>query len=244
MVQGRGRVLAVIAAAAGCALVVAPAAGAATITVCAKSKTGELRLRSGAAAKKKCPKGWKRVRWSTTGAAGRGGIPGLPGAIGPQGPVGPAYTVRDGNGAVVGQFLGVLLQGFPIYTVLRDGGQFNYLASGEVFSIGTPSPNWKTNDCSGTAYAKPISALGPGSGPRLFGGPYRFIFRTLSGGTFGPTSAWKVRPETETIPATQLYRRNSTTGVCEVDGGPYAGELVPLDAVPAPPDFVGPLTVS
>ena len=176
---------------------------------------------------------------------GPDGIPGLPGAIGPAGTGrATAYTVRDGNGAVVGQFLGVLLQGFPIYTVLRDGGQFNYLASGEVFSIGTPSPNWKTNDCSGTAYAKPISALGPGSGPRLFGGPYRFIFRTLSGGTFGPTSAWKVRPETETIPATQLYRRNSTTGVCEVDGGPYAGELVPLDAVPAPPDFVGPLTVS
>jgi hypothetical protein len=243
MVQGRGRVLAVMAAAAGCALVVAPAAGAATITVCAKAKTGELRLRSGAAAKKKCPKGWKRVRWTTTGTAGRGGVPGLPGATGPQGPVGPAYTVRYANGAVVGQFLGVFLQGFPFYMVLRDGGVFTFLGSGEAFTLGTSSPSWKTNDCSGTTYARPISGLGSGSGPRLFGGSFRFVFRTLSGGTFGPTSAWKSRGTTETIPATQLYRRNSTTGVCEVDGAPYAGELVPLDPVPAPPDFVGPLTV-
>ncbi len=116
---------------------------------------------------------------------GPGRHPRLPGAIGPQGPVGPAYTVRDANGAVVGQFLGVLLQGFPIYRSCATAAVHLPGVRGGVQDRHA-LPDWKTNDCSGTAYASPISALGPGSGPRLFGGPYRFVVRTLSGGTFGP----------------------------------------------------------
>jgi hypothetical protein len=184
------------------------------------------------------------VRWNTTGTAGKQGapgIPGIPGTPGLLGPAGPAFSVKDATGAVVGQFMGVIPEGVPFYTVLRDGGLYFYLGSGQVYPIG--SPDWKTIDCSGTAYLKGGTSFSAGTLALLVGGPFRIIFRTSSAGTFGPTSAWKGHGTTEAVVTTQLYRRNSTTGVCETDGGVYTGDIAPLDPVTAPPDFGGPLTI-
>lgn len=250
MVQGSGRSAVALLAAGlvGVAVVPPATAGAATITACVKSKTGDVRIRSGAAAKKKCAKGWKRVRWSTSGPAGKQGLPGaagalgLPGAAGTQGPAGPAFTVRDATGATVGQYMGLVANGIPFYSVLREGGFYYYLGSGQAYPLG--SPDWKLNDCTGTAYSKGVANLNAASLSLLFAGPFRMIFRTVSTtGTFGPTSAWKGRGTTEAITATQLYRRNGTTGVCETDNSPYTGDIAPLDPISAPPDFTGPLSI-
>lgn len=225
------------------AVVGAPAtAGAATITACVNKSTGELRIRSGTAAKRKCPKGWKRLRWSTSGPAGNQGVPGAPGGQGIQGPAGPQFSVKDASGAVVGKYIGMFPQPFPIYVVERDGGFWYYLGSGQLYPFG--SPNWKTVDCSGQAYLEASGSLSTATFTLLVGGPFRFAFRTLSAGVFGPTSGWKGRGTSETLPgATQLYERNSTTGACEADGLPVTGDLLPLDPVTAPPDFTGPLVI-
>lgn len=220
-------------------------ADAATITACVKSKGGDVRFRSGAAARKKCPKGWKRLRWSTTSPAGRQGKPGIQGVAGPQGipgPVGPKLNVKDATGAVVGQFVGALPQGGTVFFVLRDGGIWWYLGSGQLFPIG--SPTWKTSDCTGSAHLRANSSgLGSAVFAQLVSGTFRLTFRTLSAGTFGSATGWTGNGAIETIPATQLYRLNGTTGACETDGVPYAGDLVGMSQVPAPPDYTGPLTI-
>lgn len=236
------RVAAALVLGAGLALApaAAPPADAATITACVKKKTGALRLRSGAKAKRKCPKGWSKLRWNTTGPAGKQGAPGAPGAPGLQGPAGPQLQVKDKNGAVVGTYLSVLPFELGLLSVERDGGWYTYFPSGQLFA--PASPNWTTNDCSGTAYL-------PSSGPAYFkqvlpalaGGPFRVVFRATD--PLGPASAWKVNGGIQAVSATQLYRRNSTTGNCETGGPPFTGDLFFLDATPAPPDFAGPLTI-
>jgi hypothetical protein len=222
--------------------VVVPActAEAATINGCVKKKTGELRIRS--SAKKKCPKGWKKIKWNTAGAVGKQGPPGTNGTNGVNGLPGPVINVNDASGAIVGQLLGVVPEGGAIYFVLRDGGLFFYLGSGQLFSL-SQSPDWKTSDCSGTAYVRGSSSVTADTLAKLVGGLYRVVFRTNSAGTFGPPTAWKGHGTTESVVSTQLYERNSTTGVCQTDGAPFTGDLALLDEVPAPPDFTGPLTI-
>ncbi len=263
MLQVRRRpvIALLVAGVIGAAVIPASTAGAATITACVKSKTGEMRLAKKKKTKKKkkvreCPRGWRRVRWNsrgstgkrgkqgkpgTRGVAGAPGAPGAPGTQGLQGITAPPLNVKDAGGAVVGQFMGLLPQGVPFYAVLRDGGFFYYLGSGQVYPIG--SPNWKTSDCSGTAYMGGSSGLGSASFALLVSGPFRMAFRTVSAGAFGPTSAWKGRGTTEAVVNVQLYDRDSSTGACQLDGGLYTGDLAPLDPVAAPPDFTGPLTV-
>jgi hypothetical protein len=247
MVQGSRRpvVALLVAGVVGVAVVPASAAGAATITACVKSSTGDVRIHVGAAAKKRCQKGWKRVRWGSAGPTGKQGVPGTPGtpgAPGSQGPAGPAWAVKDATGATVGQFMGLIPEGVPFYAVLRDGGFYYYLGSGQVYPLG--SPDWTMNDCTGTAYLKGFASFSATSLGLLVGGPFRTIFRTVSAtGTFGPTSAWKGHGTTEAVSTTQLYRRNGTTGACEADGGVFTGSIAPLDPVTAPPDFAGPLTI-
>lgn len=226
----------------------APAsAPAATISACVHKKTGEVKIRSGKAAKRKCPRGWKRVRWSDagkTGKSGKQGPAGVPGAQGIQGPAGPQLNVKDSTGAVVGQFVAVLPQPYPIYIVGRDGGYWFYLGSGHLYGIGG-SPKWKTADCSDTAYLE--AGSGSLSTPvllMLVGGPFRWVFRTLSSGTFGTSSAWKAKGTVETLGApTQLYERDTSTGTCGPESGMATGDLFPLDSVTAPPDYAGPLVI-
>lgn len=253
MFRGRRRsvVVSLVAGVVGVGVVPVSTAGAATITACVKSDTGDLRIRFGAAAKRKCPKGWTRVRWSSTGAAGKqgipgtSGIPGIPGIPGQPGLAAPAFSVKDASGAVVGPLVSVFPSGGAIYFVLRDGGVYTYLGSGELFSLGG-NPDFKTPDCSGTAFIKysPAGTFTLATSVKLFGGTFRVVFRTNSAGTFGPASAWKGHGTSENVAvAIQLYKRDSTTGVCAADGAPFTGDLIVLDSVPAPPDFVGPLTI-
>lgn len=246
MLRSRGRTLWIALALVLAAVVWTPAsAPAATITACVNKTTGEVKIRSGKAAKRKCPKGWKRVRWTDagkTGKSGRQGPAGVPGAQGVQGPAGPSFNVKDATGAVVGQFVGIMAQPFPFYIVLRDGGYWYYLGSGTLYPIA--SPNWKTADCSGTAYFRYGGGIPTAIALGLFGGPFRLVFRTTSASAFGPSSAWKAKGTSETLGApTQLYELDSSTGACTADGGPATGDLFPLDAVTAPPDYAGPLVI-
>jgi hypothetical protein len=242
MFEARRRALLAIfvTALVGASVVPAATAGAATITACVKKKTGDVRIRSGAAAKKKCPKGWKRVRWNTTGPAGAQGLPGANGTNGATGAPGPNITVKDASGAVVGQLLGVLPEGGTFYSILRDGGIYLYAGSGQVYPLG--SPNWKTSDCTGTAYLRVSPGFTTPNFVAFVGGPFRMVFRATSTATFGPTSAWKGAGSSEAVVATQLYRLNNT-GTCVTDGPLYTGDLAVLTSVTAPPDFVGPLTI-
>ena len=230
-----------IAALVGVMLVSASTAGAATITACVKKKTGDVRIRSGAAAKRKCPKGWTRVRWNTRGPAGKQGLPGANGTNGANGQPGPVINVKDASGAIVGQLLGVIPEGGAIYSILRDGGVWLYLGSGQVYPL--TSPNWKTSDCSGTAYLRVSSPFSTPTFVALIGGPFRMVFRTVSAGTFGTPSAWTGSGAFESVVSTQLYERNNSTGVCQTDGSPFTGDLATLADVAAPPDFIGPLTI-
>lgn len=238
----RGRLVVMLVS--GAVLVPATAGDAATINGCVNKKTGELRIRSGKAAKKKCPKGWKKIKWNTAGPAGRQGLPGANGTNGANGLPGPNISVKDATGAVVGQFVGFFPEGGAIYFVLRDGGVFTYIGDGHLLGLGG-SPSFKTNDCTGTAYLSTTSSqFSPATFAGLVGGPFRIVFRTLSAGAFGTPKAWKGTSNTETIgSSTSLYELNSSTGVCQLDTSTFTGTLVALEPVTAPPDFTGPLTV-
>ncbi len=225
-------------------LVPAGAAQAATITACVKRTTGAATILTGKKAKKKCPKGSSKVRWSTTGVAGKRGLTGpagIPGAAGPAGPVGPLLYVRDRNGAAVGQFMGLLPAPVPYLAVLKDGGLYYYVGSGEVLPL--QSPKFKTNTCTlSAAYVDTSSPVTVALYTALVGGPTRIVYRKTNP-AFGPTAAWKITAATEDVAVTQLYDLQSD-GSCAADGGPYTGTLVKLEQVSAPADALGPLTIS
>ena len=74
----------------------APEAGAAKLTACVKKKSGAMRLVSGKKAKKKCPKGWRKVTWEK----GKGVAP---------------LKVVAADGKVVGTLVGMVQSG-PVST--------------------------------------------------------------------------------------------------------------------------------
>ena len=238
-----GRLLAVLVV-AGAVLVPASAASAKTLTACVNKKTGEMRLRQGKAAKKKCPKGWKKVRWNVQGPAGKQGNPGSNGTNGANGQPGPIINVKDATGAVVGQLVGILPEGGAFYFVLRDGGLWMYLNDGHLYGFSS-SPKFKTNDCTGTAYLSTTSSqFTPATFAALVGGTFRVVFRTLNAGVFGTSTAWKGTATTETIASsTSLYEFDNATGTCQLDTSSFTGTLVALEQVTAPPDFTGPLGI-
>ena len=236
----------------------ASAAGAATFTVCANAKTQRVLYRGGAAAKKKCPKGWKRVRLGQTGPvgrtgpvgpAGKQGPAGATGPQGPQGPAAPAFNVKDATGATVGPLVD-MISSFALgglqYTVFRDGGLFLYRPSGALISSFSSLLVFTAPDCTGTADIQ--SGLGAGQPSAVtlgtYGGPLRVVWRqAISPGVPGPASAWKATNTLVTFTNIQLYQRNASTGACATFGTPYTGDGVELTPVTAPADFVGPLTL-
>lgn len=209
-------------------------ADAATLTACVNKKNGNVKMRFGKKAKKKCPKGWKKVRWndSNTGALA---------------------AVYSGDGKRVGKFLGssFLFGPFPIYAVQRDGGQYLYeTGSGDLLGIG--SPDFTTADCTGPGYLGIDSATPVPQGivDRYVAsllGPTRIVFRTEDSlGNLGVPRAWTGSGTSEVIGAgIATYDLNGETGACEIDEPAFTGVLISLRQVtiPTPYDFVGPLTV-
>ncbi len=237
----------IAALAAGAALALLPAASApaasGVVTACVKSRTGAFTILLGAKARKACPKGSKKVRWNAPGRTGARGLAGAPGAGGAPGVVGRRQVVRDATGTVLGTLLGVFIEGPAIFVVQRDdGGIYFYYGSGTLFPLF--NPQFTTADCAGTAYIRPSSSPPFNKAGILanVGGPSRFVYRPTDAG-FGPARAWKPTSTAPAVVATQLYELNGA-GACVADGAPYSGDLVALEAVPTPPDGVGPLTIS
>jgi hypothetical protein len=201
-----------------------PNAGAATLTACVKKGSGAMRLVTGKKAKRKCPRGWRKVTWNV------------------RGPAGPQLRVRASNGALVGKFRGVFPSGGAIYVVERAGGLYIYFGSGSLYPTGSPS--FINPDCSGSAYLTSSSGLASTLMLlKMVGGTFRYVFRTSSGGTLGPSKAWKSAGTFQSVVAVPTYRLNGTTGLCELDSPGFNGDLIAMQPVAAPPDFIGPLAI-
>ena len=223
----------ILALAAAALAVPVEKAGAATLTACVNKKTGEMKMRFGKKAKKKCPKGYKKVSWNDSST---GKLPSVYGA----------------DGSRVGEFLGSTFIGapYPFYAVLRNGGQYIYLAgSGEMIPLGSPS--FTNASCTGTAYLEQSGATpSPTETTRFIkalGGTNRIIFRTQSAtGDYGTPLAWTGDGTAVPAVAVSLYELNEETGACQAAaGGPFTGTLFGLRSVtvPTPYDFQGPLSL-
>jgi hypothetical protein len=261
------------AAGVSLALGLSTGAEAATVTACVKTKTGDIKIRSGAAAKKKCARGYKKVTWNTvgpkgaagkTGAAGLAGNAGPAGAVGPTGPTGPAgaparnSVVTDATGATVGPLAGYFgFIGIPIWSVYRDGGLWTYLGSGLLGGIsgfgggggiggGGLYTLYTNSSCTGSKAYTPLLGLSSDVFLSVFGGAYRVVERAATGLlTAGPAKAFKVTRTAEILAAnTQTWVVDPGSGACApAMNDPDAVGVIVLEQVPAPPDFVGPLTI-
>lgn len=210
---------------AGLTTVAAPAAQAAPVKACVKKKTGELRvlLKS----KKKCKKGWKKVSWNEAGD---------PGAAGPQGPV-VVRNVKDATGAVIGYTLLSAYSGLSGgVLVYSEGGAYWYSASdGKVEDSG--SVYYTDAACSAAVtpvYHTPhyLAAL------NSFG---RVVDRPNSA---APTRAYK---GTSTVLAAgedqQFWYLEEHNATCKSTGMGWLSTYAVLEAVPAPADRPGPLSI-
>lgn len=197
---------------------------------------------SGKKARKPCKKGWRKVTWTKAGpkgAPGTNGGNGSPGRSGATGPTGPVRYVRDRNGAILGQYMGLLPAGASFFEVLVNGGLYIYIGNGRLYPQGL-TPSYETNTCAGTPYMMTGTPQAAALFTGMAGSPTRFVVRATAPG-FGPASAFQLTTTTTPIAAVPLYRRDAT-GAC-VLVGPGTGVLVTLTQVPAPPDVEGPLTV-
>lgn len=219
----------------------APAAGAATTTACVNKRTGAAKIMVGKKARKRCPRGTVKVSWNTAGAKGAPGAQGAPGGNGAPGAAGPLLSVKDGTGAVLGQYAAVFSEGIVVIMVIRDGGLYSYLENGQAFPFGSPSPSFTDATCAGIAYEK-TSGSETQQLLAAAGGMARYQYRPTT--PMGPSRAWKVAGTSLTIPGPgqTLYSLDSA-GSCNPDSSPYIGDLVTLSAVAPPPDVPGLLTI-
>ncbi|MCB0828874.1 MAG: hypothetical protein KDB62_08720 [Solirubrobacterales bacterium] len=152
--------------------------------------------------------------------------------------------VLNGDGSVLGTLAGVLPSGIPIFQVIIDGGIYTYLPSGQVYPFTGPSPAYKNNACSGTAY---VEADDQAEADLLFanlaGGPSRITYRTTAGGNLGPVSAWQFTKTTENVVGQNLWERDDTGACVPTSSSPFTGVLIALDPVTAPPEGIAPLTI-
>lgn len=107
---------------------------------CVKKKTGKMRL---VKAKRKCPKGWKRIEWNKKGQTGQEGDRGPDASLG---------TVVDGNGATVGELTGLseYTRWAVSYTVAIGGGLYAYDLNGRL--LANEGVAYKRTDCKGSGY--------------------------------------------------------------------------------------------
>ncbi|MFM8888577.1 MAG: hypothetical protein ACKOGM_01085 [Solirubrobacterales bacterium] len=210
-------------------------AGAATLTACVNKKTGEMKMRFGKKAKKKCPKGYKKVTWNDSATS-------------------KLASVYAADGTRIGTFLGAgsIFAPWPLYQVKRtDGGQYLYSAGdGTMQSLG--SPQFTDISCTGTGYlgldsATPIPAAVVARYEKNLQGSTRIVFRTQNAlGDLGVPRVWTGSGQSQAVGAPiPTYDLNFQTGACEVDDPTFTGSLLGLAAVttPTPYDFVGPLEV-
>lgn len=212
-------------------------ADAAKMTACVNKKTGAMKMVFGNQAKKKCPKGYKKVTWNS------------------QGPAGPNLSVYDSNDQRVGRFLGIQTLGFevPLFQVAREGGIYSYLGSGTLLpsnALGGQYPvSYKTNDCTGDPYV-PQAGVPPQFYldflTKSLAGMNRIVFRTIEAAGFGVPKAWVGNETYEMTPAAgiPLYEIDPS-GACVSEDPAFAGILLGLDevSIPTPYDFDGPLEV-
>ena len=207
-------------------------ADAAKLTACVNKKTGAVKMVFGNKAKKKCPKGYKKVTWDSQS--------------------GSKLSVYGADGKRVGRFLGILPDELPIFQVERNGGIYSYLSGGILFPSNATSGlnvSFKTADCSGDAY------IPAGGGfPQWYldfitdslAGMNRIVFRSVGQFGFGVPRAWVGNLTFEEVPiATNLFKLDDTTGACVPGEQGFNGTLLGLDevTVPTPYDFQGPLEV-
>ncbi len=127
-----------------------------------------------------------------------------------------------------------------------DGGSYAFTPSGVLYPLGSSSPTFKNNTCTGTAYADSDSALSTQLLTGSAGGPSRLVYRPTSP-SLGAAFAWQLTTTTENVVNLPLWELDDT-GTCVADTtypGPayYTGTLVALQSVAAPPDVPGPLTI-
>lgn len=210
----------------------APEAGAAKLTACVNKKTGAMRLVSGKKAKKKCPKGWRKVTWEKDKGNG-------------------PLRVFSADGKLVGTLVGTgpVGPGVSAYSVLRNGGIYSYLGGGQLFpaqAFSAAGPEFKTADCTGTAYIGLEGVITPTIQDfytGLFGGTFRFILREFSPAGLSPALSWKFSGLTEPIAvATPLYELEAD-GTCSPGNPTFTGTLFQFNSETAPPDFKGPLSI-
>ncbi|MFM8520116.1 MAG: hypothetical protein ACKOB2_06940 [Solirubrobacterales bacterium] len=209
-------------------------AGAATLTACVNKKTGEMKMRFGKKAKKKCPKGYRKVTWNDSATS-------------------KLASVYAADGTRIGDFLGSgLFYPWPLYAVKRtDGGQYLYSAGdGTMQNLG--SPDFTDATCTGTGYlgldsATPLPTAVVARYVKNLQGSTRIVFRAGNAlGDLGVPRVWTGSGQAQQVAAAiTTYALNFQTGACEVDDPTFTGSLLGLAAVttPTPYDFVGPLEV-
>lgn len=228
-----------------------------TVTACVNKKSGATKVLLGSKAKRKCAKGWTKMTWNVSGKNGANGKNGTNGTNGTNGANAAALAVRDAAGNRLGLFAGMLTLGapLPIVQVLSDdGGLYLYLESGQVAPLGmlgsSGSMLFADSACAGPAYMATDAAQWDAFLSIFVGGSLRITYRATPGPSLlnmGPTRAWKLSNITSVVPAVEpdLYQLDNV-GTC-APAAPSAvvpGELlVALEAVEAPRDGVGRLTI-
>lgn len=210
-------------------------ADAAKLTACVNKKNGNVKMRFGKKAKRKCPKGWRKISWNDSRTS-------------------TVPSVYGADGSRVGKFIGsgFLFAPWPLYNVQRSGGQYLYDAgTGEMMAL-FGSPAYQDAGCAGDAVLQ-ISAANPlpvaviNRYQRKFQGTFRWVFRTENAlGDLGAPLVWTGDGTSQHVAGINLFVQNDETGACEPDsGGAFTGMLFGMSSVqaPFPYDFPGPLSI-
>jgi hypothetical protein len=113
------------------ALLLAPAAPAATISACQKKKGGAIRIVSSRA---KCTKSEKKISWNTQGPAGKNGTngtngaPGAPGTAGAKGDIGPSTAFNFNSGSDTVDFNATVSADTTVATLNVPAGSYAVLS--------------------------------------------------------------------------------------------------------------------
>lgn len=98
-----------------------------------------------------------------------------------------------------------------------DGGGYTFMPNGLLYPLGSGSPQFKTNACTGTGYVPADSELSKQLYVGSAGGPTRLVWRRTD--PSGAALAWKFTTATENVVATQMYELDND-GTCDpVSGG-------------------------